>query len=789
MRATVGLAIVVGLAGGVVLAAAAAARRTDSVYPRFLTARNAGQGGFASDPSHFFGFATIDFSKVVGMPEIAESARFAFFVGFIRTPSNLELTPIADRNPVVLFASADDRFDRHLNRMTAFEGVLPDPSRADEVAIAYDTARAYRIHVGDVLQLQLPREQDFASTSAPPHPTGPRIALHVTGIEISPGELGGGIGYPPMHLTSAFYRQMSTLTPTFPALMFRLHHDSDLAPFLARVQTAIVNPQASSRIELLNSLDNAKSIERTTHVQAIALWLLALLTGATALLILAQTIARQTFIESFEYTTLRALGSTRLQLFGVSMLRVLAPAVAGAALATGIAFALSPLSPIGIARLADPRPGLSFDVAVLVGGAAILVAFVAALALYPSLRASGLVGTPARDKPAEPSRVAEALAGSTLPPSSVAGIRMALETGSGRSAVPVRSTIAGAVIGLVSIMAAFTFGSSLHRVVHSPHLQGVNWDAVVGDDFDPDDAGVVVPALRSEPGVTAFSAGGAATVAIAGRSVSAVGMDQIEGRIEPVILEGRAPIRPDELVMGVRTMRETHIQLGEIITVSAGTMSQRMVVVGRAVSPTIANEAFTGRGVFMTFEGLHGLVPQNAEDIYLFRVGDRSALTQVIGRLRSSLPGLAIGNGPQGGDVGELQRVNNLPLVLAGLLALLSVATIAHLVVTAVRTRRSQLAVLKTLGFVRRQVRAAVAWQATTIATLALAVAIPIGVAVGRWAWALLAGQMGFLSEPVVGLWQLFGLIPATILAANLVALPPARTAASTKPAAVLRTE
>ena len=71
--------------------------------------------------------------------------------------------------------------------------------------------------------------------------------------------------------------------------------------------------------------------------------------------------------------------------------------------------------------------------------------------------------------------------------------------------------------------------------------------------------------------------------------------------------------------------------------------------------------------------------------------------------------------------------------MLAGLLALLAAAALAHLLVTSVRRRRRDLAILKSLGFVRGQVSAAVAWQATTVALLALAVGLPLGVALGRW--------------------------------------------------------
>jgi predicted lysophospholipase L1 biosynthesis ABC-type transport system permease subunit len=137
-------------------------------------------------------------------------------------------------------------------------------------------------------------------------------------------------------------------------------------------------------------------------------------------------------------------------------------------------------------------------------------------------------------------------------------------------------------------------------------------------------------------------------------------------------------------------------------------------------------------------------------------------------------------------DLGGAQRV---PLALSGILALAAVMTLAHVLVSSVRRRRRDLAVLKTLGFVRRQVSATVAWQATTLTGISLLIGLPLGVAVGRWAWTLFANTIGVVPVPVVDLPPLLLAIPVTLLLANLIALVPGRLAAATRPAAVLRSE
>ena len=96
---------------------------------------------------------------------------------------------------------------------------------------------------------------------------------------------------------------------------------------------------------------------------------------------------------------------------------------------------------------------------------------------------------------------------------------------------------------------------------------------------------------------------------------------------------------------------------------------------------------------------------------------------------------------------------------------------------------------LKTLGFTRRQVRHAVAWQATAIAAIALLTGLPAGIAGGRWAWHVFAAQLGVLPQPVIPLAAIFIAIPSALALANLVAALPARAAARTPPARVLRSE
>jgi predicted lysophospholipase L1 biosynthesis ABC-type transport system permease subunit len=137
----------------------------------------------------------------------------------------------------------------------------------------------------------------------------------------------------------------------------------------------------------------------------------------------------------------------------------------------------------------------------------------------------------------------------------------------------------------------------------------------------------------------------------------------------------------------------------------------------------------------------------------------------------------------------SLASIAGVPVALSGLLALIAAGTLAHMLISSTRRRRRDLAILKTLGFTRRQVRHAIAWQATTVVAIALLIGLPAGVAGGRWAWRVFAAQLGVLPEPAVPLAAIVIAIPGALVLANLIAAVPGQAAARTQPGAVLRAE
>ena len=361
--------------------------------------------------------------------------------------------------------------------------------------------------------------------------------------------------------------------------------------------------------------------------------------------------------------------------------------------------------------------------------------------------------------------------------------------------MPVRTTLAGLTLAIAAVTAAIVFGSSLNHLLATPRLYGWNWDLQVSNYGVGPDLTKRAAKLAEIPGIAAFSTGGGAPLVV-GRG-DRVGAVAVEGPVAPPILEGRRPLTPDEIAFGTKTMRRTGLEIGDSVAVHVPGLRRRarMTVVGRVVVPPQAFSPQLGEGALITVAAVRKLISQQlaaggiGTDIYV-RLEPGADRRRVLAELRPKVgQGFSVVENTKPTDIVNFGRVQKLPLILAGILALLAAATLAHTLVSAVRRRGRDLAILKTIGFVRRQVLGVVLWQATTLAAIAVLVGVPLGVALGRWAWALFADQAGVVREPVIPAWPVAAVVAGTVLLANLIALVPGRMAASASPVRALRAE
>jgi hypothetical protein len=346
-------------------------------------------------------------------------------------------------------------------------------------------------------------------------------------------------------------------------------------------------------------------------------------------------------------------------------------------------------------------------------------------------------------------------------------------------------------------------------LVTDPHQYGWRWDAIVDSSFGVFPYKTLGTSLLKDQRVRGLTAGNYGEVVIRGRDVPAVGLDEKKGGLYPYLLEGRPAATPTEIVLGTSVMRRIHAHRGSTISVTIFGKERQMVVVGRAVFPSMGRGSFApvslGDGVAVVASSLPQLTesgnPAAGDDIYYFILVSANSAADRRGLLDDLKHNFLVGPCVLTNDcnltlsarpleLGVLAtQVRSAPLVLAGLLALFAIATMAHAILTSVRMRARDLAVLKTLGFVKRQIRATVAWQTSALAFTALLVGIPLGVILARATWSMFAGGLGVSPSSVVPMVALVIGAPIMLIIANVIGMLPARAAARTEAAVVLRTE
>jgi ABC-type lipoprotein release transport system permease subunit len=776
------LAVLAGAFGGTVIAAAAGARRTDSAYPRFLKAEKAPDVLVFTPPDQVSGFARISGADLTKIPEVTAAGEAGGFE--VLNPSDVEL-----------IAPADDTIGGVFFKKKMLSGRLARPDRADEVTISFALAEAHHLHVGDHLRLSLLAGDTEQGGSDPAS-----VDFHVVGIDAAPSEFPPqiGSGIHAAWATPAFYKSRPDGLAVFDVWALQLRHGAADVPKLNNAVSALAGGRPAQAFALH---DQSVNTQRSIHLQAVALWLLAGLLALTGTLVMTQLLVRQSLLQVDEFTDLRALGMSPSQLWLVGMARAALIATGGAAIGLAIALALSPFMPIGLAGIAEPHPGFAADAVALGLGVLATLGVVLVVAAWPTWRAARGAARSGLTRPSRLQRgstIADMAARAGAPAAMSTGIRLALEPGQGRTAVPVRSTITGAAVAVVSLVTAIVFSASLNHLLGTPRLFGAPWDARVEN---VGDGGVADPvsALTSDPRIATLAMGYTGfPMNFGSHRADGIAMSSVRGgSLLPAPTRGRRPMAPDEIMLGSRTMASLHTHIGGTIkgdvAETGHVVSYR--VVGTAVFPTLSDSLGLGKGVAITVDALVGSLPSGEappanQALFKLRQGvnHASALRDLSHRF-SALGPYAVQRPDKPVDLVNFGRVQNLPLVLAGLLGALAAMTLTHLLVSSTRRRRRELAVLKTLGFAPRQVQRAVASQATTLALLAVGLGVPVGIVVGRWAWMLFAHQLGIVVVSAVPAVVLVLLIVGTIVVANMVAFVPGRIAAKIRPASVLRTE
>jgi len=343
-----------------------------------------------------------------------------------------------------------------------------------------------------------------------------------------------------------------------------------------------------------------------------------------------------------------------------------------------------------------------------------------------------------------------------------------------------------------ALTTAGVFGASLAWLAGTPAAYGWTWNVSVGNFASIPEARRAARMLDATQGVDGYLGAVTGELLVDGRRLEVMAIEQGKGTVPLAVLEGREPGRPSEVALGATTLRRLGKHIGDTVAlaVSPGQLSQRRRVVGRMVlsAGPLDSAIAPGKGAVVDIEAFRRLAPEVAPQVFLVRLDPATDRSRTIDGLQRAFPGTLI-RPLAHPDISDVQRVGYLPGLLAGLVALLALGTVTHALVSSVRRRRRDLAVLKTLGFLQRQVSATVAWQATAFATAALLAGVPLGVAGGRWAWRLVATSLGVVPEPVVPPLGVLAIAAGALLTANLIAAGPGWVAGRLRPAFVLRSE
>jgi FtsX-like permease family/MacB-like periplasmic core domain len=798
-----GLILLVALVGGVSMASFAAARETQSAFPAFLRSTNPSNINIDNGP-----YDPKLLHKVEALPGVtSEQSYVALNLSPVKANGTPDYSnPVGNVEPVGIL----DKLYIDQDKITITSGRMLNPRKPDEVVVSEFAAKVTGVRLGERLREGIFDNSQLDQDGEPSSPADHRLTLTVVGIGVFNDEVvqDDVDRIPRMLLSPALTDPLKSCCVSYAWTGIQLRSGAaGVQAFLHQYQSHFP-PETLAYYHVTSVIE--QQAEQSVKPESLALGVFGLIAGIAVLLIAAQAIARQVRLSSTDREILRSLGADPTDTVLDGLAGVSIAAVVGAILAAGVAVALSPLSPFGPVRKVDTVHGLNLDWTVLGMGTALLLLALLALAFVFSWRdAPHVVARRRQRQPERSSAVVAAAASAGFPATATTGIRFALETGRGRSAVPVRSSILGTLLAMVVVVAALTFGDSLNTFISHPALYGWNWNYIFESDagYGGMPPSATDKVLSHDHAVTAWTGGHYAYLTLNGMSVPVLG-EQPGGKVQPSILSGHDLEAPGQVVLGTETLQQLHKHVGDTVIVDTNGVPHKVTVVGTATMPTVG----VGHGLHLSM-GIGALLDTNlipapnldiqaqgsGPNVYFVRTRPGRSQREVVHTLTAD--GNAISNDAGAPGSVQLSSVQHpaqivnyrsmgaTPALLAGALALGAVSALGLTLGASVRRRRHDLALLKTLGFTRWQLGSAVAWQASVSVGIGTVIGVPLGIALGRALWVLFAEELYAVPHPTVSVPSIALVVVAALLLANLVAAVPGWRAARTSTALVLRSE
>ncbi len=731
------VALLVGLLGGVAMGAVAGARRTQSAFPAYLA---------ATDNSDLQVQTYLVTNQIGSGPTLTTSLAHLPFVEHVASAPNLLITPLGPNGKAQAQAVNDNEVTAvgsvggmyfHQDRVTVAQGRMADPHRTDEMVASAEAAKLSHWHVGDTVRFGAFTVQQASSPGWNPATTTParQFSEKLVGIVVFPSEVVNDDvdRFPTDVLMTPALTSRIAASDAYPYYGLKLEHGTR---DVAEVERDIINLLPPGTVYTFHVTSVVEGqVERASKPEAIALGVFGAIAALAALIIAGLAISRSLWANGEDLDVLRALGADPTARTVDAILGLLSAVILGALLAVGVAAALSPLAPIGPARQVDPSPGFAVDWTVLGTGFGVLVAGLGLLTVVLArLRATRRhdEGAEERDRGSAVVNLA-GMAG--LPVSAVAGLRFSLERGRGRTAVPVRSALVGAVVAVVVVVSTLTFGSGLATLDSHPALYGWNWTYAISS---PSGGNLPVSAgrlLDHDPDVAAWTGFDYANAQLDGQTVPIL-LTTVGAKLAPPILSGHGLRADNEVVLGAATMASLHEHVGGTISVSygsprdapiylppttlkiVGTATMPAIGVSGALHPSMGTGALIPKGIGpASFRRALASPDPNLNGPTIAVVRDRSGVTPATAL--SSLQRIAVtaaqvvNADPNSGggesyvvlsvqrpaEIVNYQATGATPVILATGLAAGAVVALGLTLIASVRRRRRDLALLKTLGF------------------------------------------------------------------------------------------
>jgi hypothetical protein len=750
-----GMGVIIGLAAAFTLTAAIGAKRAATSWDRFSAATESPDAVITA-PSLSAGDAVLAIAK--STPGV-------------RAATGLHWLPVAPSgipvNSIMTFVAIDDSMGRTIYRPRVLEGRLADQARAEDVVINKVLADVVDLHPGDPMILDA-LDDDFT-------PIGPLDQeLTIVGVVEGTGDLGENAGTGSVYLTSAFRDRWlpelleapADLDKPFDVPVFIVVEDGTEVTEVA--EAIVVASPPGTRADV-GSLE--RPVQTTIDYATWALVVLAAGAAIATLVVAAQTTSRLVQPRLAEEQAWGALGATNRQRTVALAAPPVAALVVALVVAVGVAIVSTPLVPTGFPRRVEIDPGIWVDPAILVGGVLLLAVALGMLAIV--FAAAGRRRIRSGVVTASPSWLG---LGS---PARALGVRAALGRGTtAASRRRARSAIAAGLVAIVGIGAMAVVASASDGVLDSPRAWGFGFDRYVGL-FDESQADAVEHQVSTDSRVSGLSIVETSVADVEDTEIELQQIDPRRGSALPVLLDGMPPIAPDEVVLGPLLLRDHDLGVGDTVELVAGAPPAR--IVGVAAIPGLEGGEF----------GSVGWVGPGAFDHLGVAAGGRYLYLEAApGVDAAELDGFGPVDRPfLPPSLRNLREIGTAPYLLAAFLGLLGLASLAHALLVAVRGRRHDLAVLRSLGFRRRQVHGTVAWQAVATAVVGLVVGLPVGLMIGAWIWRRIASALGTPVDIPLPYAGLALVIVGTLVAAGAVAMVPAWRAGRIRPAEVLRTE